>query len=229
MSEPVPPAPESLVELHRSLAGVAIAAGDPGYDLVRRCFNALIDRRPAVIARCRSVADVATSLDFARSHGLELAVRGGGHNPSGHCVCDGGLVIDLSLMRAVAVDAGARRARSQGGATWLDFDSATQAHGLVTPGGVVGSTGVAGLTFGGGIGHLTAQHGLTGVAEALRRYRDVVAAAPRDLSCGVLLAVAEPLEPVMIVSPCYTGADPDPGWLRELRSAPGLVDDRLRE
>ena len=161
MSEPVPPAPESLVELHRSLAGVVIAPGDPGYDLVRRCFNALIDRRPAVIARCRSVADVATSLDFARSHGLELAVRGGGHNPSGHCVCDGGLVIDLSLMRAVAVDAGARRARSQGGATWLDFDSATQAHGLVTPGGVVGSTGVAGLTFGGGIGHLTAQHGLT--------------------------------------------------------------------
>jgi FAD/FMN-containing dehydrogenase len=92
---------------------------------------------------------------------LEIAVRGGGHNPAGHCVCDDGLVIDLSPMRDVEVDAEARIARAGGGATWLDFDSATQAFGLVTPGGVVGSTGVAGLTFGGGIGHLTAQHGLT--------------------------------------------------------------------
>src|SRR5215218_568796 len=270
-------------ELRRSLAGTVVAPEDAEYDAARRCFNALVDRRSAVIARCSGPGDVATALDFARSSDLEVAVRGGGHNPAGHCVCDGGLVIDLSLMRGVDVDGDARIARAEGGATWLDFDSATQAFGLVTPGGVVGSTGVAGLTFGGGIGHLTAQHGLTcdnlvgaelvtpdgavvsagengdeellwgirggggnfgvatelefqlhplervfggrltyagtGVAEALRRYRDVVAAAPRDLSCGVLLAVAEPLEPVMIVSPCYTGADPDPGWLRELRSA----------
>ena len=88
-------------------------------------------------------------------------MRGGGHNPAGHCVLDGGLVIDLSRMRSVEVDGDAEIARSQGGATWLDFDSATQAFGLVTPGGVVGSTGVAGLTFGGGIGHLTPLHGLT--------------------------------------------------------------------
>ena len=134
---------------------------DAEYDAARRCFNALVDRRPAVIARCVGAADVATAFDFARAHELEVAVRGGGHNPAGHCVCDGGLVIDLSQMRTVEVDGHAQIARSDGGATWLDFDLATQAFGLVTPGGVVGSTGVAGLTFGGGIGHLTAQHGLT--------------------------------------------------------------------
>src|SRR5947207_11978379 len=152
---------ESLPELRRSLAGAVPASADSGYDGARRCFNALVDRRPAAIVRCLDAGDVATALDFARLHALEVAVRGGGHNPSGHCVCDGGLVIDLSLMRTVDVDADARIARAHGGARWLDFDSATQAHGLVTPGGIVGSTGVAGLTFGGGIGHLTAQHGLT--------------------------------------------------------------------
>jgi FAD/FMN-containing dehydrogenase len=155
------PENEDLGELRRSLAGVVIAPGDAGYEAARRCFNLLVDRRPAVIARCFGVDDVATAFDFGGSQALEVAVRGGGHNPAGHCVCDGGLVIDLSLMRTVEVDAGTRVAHAQGGATWLDFDAATQAFGLVTPGGVVGSTGVAGLTFGGGIGHLTAQHGLT--------------------------------------------------------------------
>jgi FAD/FMN-containing dehydrogenase len=152
---------ESLNELGRSLAGVVIGPDDAGYDAARRCFNALVDRRPAVIARCVSADDVAAALHFAREHQLEVAVRGGGHNPAGHCVSDGGLVIDLSQMRTVEVDSDARIARAAGGATRLDFDAATQAFGLVTPGGVVGSTGVAGLTLGGGIGHLTAQHGLT--------------------------------------------------------------------
>jgi FAD/FMN-containing dehydrogenase len=104
---------------------------------------------------------VAAALDFAQENDLEIAVRGGGHNPAGHCAVDDGLVIDLSRMRGVEVDPGMRVARSQGGATWSDFDAATQAHGLVTPGGVVGSTGVTGLTLGGGIGHLTAQFALT--------------------------------------------------------------------
>ncbi|HJV30262.1 MAG TPA: FAD-binding oxidoreductase [Gaiellaceae bacterium] len=152
---------ESLNELQRSLAGNVIRPADSDYDAARRCFNALVDRRPAVIAQCVGAEDVATAFDFARAHELEVAVRGGGHNPAGHCVCDEGLVIDLSLMRTVEVDGDARIARSDGGATWLDFDSATQAFGLVTPGGVIGSTGVCGLTLGGGIGHLTAQHGLT--------------------------------------------------------------------
>jgi FAD/FMN-containing dehydrogenase len=148
-------------ELRGSLAGAVLAPGDDGYDAARVCFNALIDRRPAVIARCLDAADVATALDFGRSNGLEIAVRGGGHNPAGHCVCDDGLVVDLTPMRGVEVDPRMAIARSDGGATWLDFDTATQAFGLVTPGGVVGSTGVTGLTLGGGIGHLTAQFGLT--------------------------------------------------------------------
>jgi FAD/FMN-containing dehydrogenase len=150
-----------LTELRCSLTGDVLGPADAEYRQARLCFNLLIDRRPAAIARCRSSSDVATALAFAQAEGLEVAVRGGGHNPAGHCAVDGGLVIDLTRMRGVEVDAGAGIARSEGGATWLDFDAATQAHGLVTPGGVVGSTGVAGLTLGGGIGHLTAQHGLT--------------------------------------------------------------------
>ncbi|HEV3477826.1 MAG TPA: FAD-binding oxidoreductase [Gaiellaceae bacterium] len=150
-----------LNELRRSLAGDVLTPEYAEYDAARRCFNALVDRRPAVIVRCRGAGDVAAAFDFARANELEVAVRGGGHNPAGHCVSDGALVIDLSTMRNVDVDANARIARAAGGATWLDFDTATQAAGLVTPGGVVGSTGVAGLTLGGGIGHLTAQHGLT--------------------------------------------------------------------
>jgi FAD/FMN-containing dehydrogenase len=148
-------------ELRWSLAGPVLTPADAEYDAARRSYNALVDRRPAVIARCLDAGDVATAFDFARTHELEVAVRGGGHNPAGHCVCDGGLVIDLSQMRAVEVDADARLARADGGSTWLDFDTATQAFGLVTPGGVVGTTGVCGLTLGGGIGHLTAQHGLS--------------------------------------------------------------------
>jgi FAD/FMN-containing dehydrogenase len=152
---------ESMDELRRSLAGTVVGPADPEYDSARRCFNALVDRRPAVIVRCVNAGDIAAAFDFARAHELEVAVRGGGHNPAGHCVSDGGLVIDLSPMRAVEVNGDTPTARAQGGATWLDFDSATQAFGLVTPGGVVGSTGVGGLTLGGGIGHLIAQHGLT--------------------------------------------------------------------
>ena len=153
---------ESLGELRRSLAGAVIAPADAEYDAARRCFNALVDRRPAVIARCIGTADVATAFAFAREHELEVAVRGGGHNPAGHCVLDDGLVIDLSQMRS-----GGRRRRRRGslapraarpGST---STARRQAFGLVTPGGVVGSTGVCGLTLGGGIGHLTAQYGLT--------------------------------------------------------------------
>lgn len=152
---------ETVDELRRSLTGTVIVPTDTDYDPARRCFNALVDRRPAVIARCMNASDAAAALGFAQAHGLEIAVRGGGHNPAGHCVCDGGLVIDLSQMRTVEVDSEARIAHSAGGATWLDFDTATQAHGLVTPGGVVVTTGVAGLSMGGGIGHLTAPFGLT--------------------------------------------------------------------
>ena len=148
-------------ELRESLTGDVLEPSDREYERARLCFNLLIDRRPTAIARCVDADDVATALAFAQANDLEIAVRGGGHNPAGHCAVDDGLVIDLSRMRNVEVDAERRVAISEGGATWLDFDAATQQHGLVTPGGVVGSTGVTGLALGGGIGHLTAQYGLT--------------------------------------------------------------------
>jgi FAD/FMN-containing dehydrogenase len=152
---------ESLDELRESLTGDVLVEGDREYERARLCFNLLIDRRPAAIARCVDANDVVAALAFGRAQGLEIAVRGGGHNPAGHCVIDNGLVIDLSRMREVRVDPEKGIATCLGGATWVDFDTATQVHGLVTPGGVVGSTGVTGLTLGGGIGHLTAQYGLT--------------------------------------------------------------------
>jgi FAD/FMN-containing dehydrogenase len=125
---------ESLNDLRRSLAGTVVVPADGDYDAARRGFNALVDRSPAVIARCVGTGDVAAAFDFARAHELQVAVRGGGHNPAGHCVCDDGLVIDLSPMRSVELDGDARIARADGGAIWLDFDLATQALGLVTPG-----------------------------------------------------------------------------------------------
>jgi FAD/FMN-containing dehydrogenase len=152
---------EPIEELRGSLTGDVLEPSDREYERARLSFNLLIDRRPAAIASCVDADDVATALAFAQSNDLEIAVRGGGHNPAGHCAVDDGLVIDLSRMRNVEVDPERRVAISEGGATWLDFDAATQQHGLVTPGGVVGSTGVTGLALGGGIGHLTTQHGLT--------------------------------------------------------------------
>jgi FAD/FMN-containing dehydrogenase len=150
-----------IEELREAMTGDVLEPSDREYERARLCFNLLVDRRPTAIARCVDAEDVASALAFAQSNDLEIAVRGGGHNPAGHCAVDDGLVVDLSRMREVEVDPEAGIAYSGGGATWLDFDAATQQHGLVTPGGVVGSTGVTGLALGGGIGHLTAQHGLT--------------------------------------------------------------------
>src|SRR6476660_1690045 len=150
-----------LEELRSALSGDVLEPADREYERARLSFNLLVDRRPTGIARCLDASDVANALAFAQANDLEIAVRGGGHNPAGHCAVDDGLVVDLSRMRGVDVDPEAGVAVSGGGATWLDFDAATQQHGLVTPGGVVGSTGVTGLALGGGIGHLTAQHGLT--------------------------------------------------------------------
>jgi FAD/FMN-containing dehydrogenase len=133
---------------------------DAGYDSARKVYNALIDRRPGVIVRCATVADVIASVDFAREEGLDLAVRGGNHNVAGFGACDDGLVLDLSRLRGIRIDPANRRARVEGGCTWRDFDHAAHAFGLATPGGIISTTGVGGLTLGGGIGYLTRRFGL---------------------------------------------------------------------
>ena len=147
--------------LARQLSGPILMPGDDGYDAARRVHNGLIDRRPAVIARCIGSADVADVLAFAVAEALEIAVRGGGHNVAGRAVCDGGMMIDLSLMKGTWVDPARRRVRAQAGVTWGEFNRATQLHGLATTGGAVSSTGVAGLTLGGGFGFLMGRFGYT--------------------------------------------------------------------
>ena len=141
--------------------GRLIGPDDADYDSARAVWNGAIDRRPRLIARCTGTGDVVAAVRFARDHDLEIAIRGGGHNVAGTAVCDDGIVIDLSAMRAVRVDPADRRAWVQGGALWTDVDHETQAHGLATTGGIVSHTGVAGLTLGGGIGWLMRKHGLT--------------------------------------------------------------------
>lgn len=147
--------------LSGSMRGELIDRGHPAYDEARTVWNAMIDKRPAFIACCRGVADVIEAVDFARQHSLAVSVRGGGHNISGASVCDDGLVIDLSAMRSVRVDPVSRTARVGAGATWADVDHETQKFGLAVPSGVVSTTGVAGLTLGGGLGRLSRKHGLT--------------------------------------------------------------------
>jgi FAD/FMN-containing dehydrogenase len=142
------------------LSGTVIRRGDADYDTARRVWNGMIDRSPAMIVRCASTADVVAAVNFAREQGLVLSVRGGGHNVGGFAVCDDGLVIDLSSMRAVTVDPARRIASAQGGALWKDVDAATHVHGLATTGGVISSTGVGGLTLGGGLGWLMRSYGL---------------------------------------------------------------------
>lgn len=141
--------------------GPVLHPGDEGYEEARTVWNAMTDRYPAIIARCTGAADVMTTVDFAREHDLLLSVKGGGHNVTGRAVCDDGLMLDLSPMDDVRVDPDARTARVGPGATWSDFDHEAQAFGLATTGGVDSRTGVAGLSLGGGIGHLARSYGLS--------------------------------------------------------------------
>lgn len=150
----------TIRDFRAGLRGQVILPGDADYDDARKVWNGMIDRRPALVARCAGVADISKAVCFARDQHLLLAVRGGGHNVAGAGTCDGGLVIDLSPMKAVQVDSERRTARVESGATWKDFDDEAQKYGLATTGGLVSSTGVAGFTLGGGIGWLVRKHGM---------------------------------------------------------------------
>src|SRR5579883_2100192 len=148
-------------ELRATLRGDLILPADARYDQARKVWNGMIDRHPAAIARCTGAADVIQAVKFARRAKLPLAIRGGGHNVAGHAVCDGGLVIDLSRLKAIRVDSARQVARAEPGVVWGEFDRETQAFGLATTGGLVSTTGIAGFTLGGGIGWLMRQYGLT--------------------------------------------------------------------
>ena len=151
----------AIQDFKARLRGAVLLREEPGYEEARSIWNAMIDRRPALIVRCSGVADVVASVNFARENGVLLAVRGGGHNIAGSALCDDGIVIDLSKMKSANVDPGARRATIEAGATLADLDAATQAHGLATPLGINSTTGVAGLTLGGGFGWLSRKYGMT--------------------------------------------------------------------
>ncbi|MBX3431241.1 MAG: FAD-binding oxidoreductase [Hyphomonadaceae bacterium] len=151
---------EAAAKLAASFKGQVLQPADSGYEDARKVHNGLVDKRPALIARCHGVSDVVAALDLARKLGIEVAVRGGGHNVAGRATIDGGVMIDLSPMRAVGVDAKRKTARAQGGATWADLNPATQEHSLAVTGGVVSATGIGGLTLGGGIGWLMGKYGL---------------------------------------------------------------------
>src|SRR3989442_2633419 len=144
----------AIDQLAQGFSGKLLSPGGDGYDAVRTIFNAMIDRRPALIARCATTQDVVAAVNFARERDLLVSVKGGGHAPTGHAVCDGGLMIDLSLMKKVTVDPQARMATAEGGVTWGEFDAATQAHGLAVTGGRVPGTGMGGMTLGRGSGWL---------------------------------------------------------------------------
>jgi len=144
-----------------NLQGEVLRPGSPGFEEARAVWNAMIDRRPAIIVRCKNADDVIATVKHAAANDLPISIRAGGHNVAGHAVCDDGVMIDLSQMRAVAVDPAKRVALVEGGALWRDVDASSQAHGLATPGGLISDTGVAGLTLSGGIGWLRAKHGLS--------------------------------------------------------------------
>ena len=150
-----------IAELRSRFRGAVIEPGDPRYNEVRQVYNAMIQRRPALIAQCTDAADVITAVRFAQAQGLTVSIRGGGHNAGGLGVCDDGLVIDLAGIRYVHVDPAARTVRAGGGCTWGDVDHAAHAFGLAVPSGIISTTGVGGLTLGGGLGHLTRKCGLT--------------------------------------------------------------------
>ena len=154
-------AADALDALRSTVRGELILADSPSYDAARRVWNGNVDRRPAMVLRCTGPAVVRSAIDFVRTHGLLVSLRGGGHSAPGYGTNDGGVVIDMSRMKGIQVDPIRRTVRAQGGVLWADLDHETRPFGLATPGGVVSNTGIAGLTLGGGLGWLMGKHGLS--------------------------------------------------------------------
>ncbi len=188
----------AAARLAAGFRGQVLKPADVGYEEARRVHNGLVDKRPALIARCRDVADVVAALNLARELGLEVAVRGGGHNVAGRATIDGGVMIDLSPMKGVVVDPKRRTVRAEGGATWADLNRETQKHNLAVTGGVVSATGVGGLTLGGGIGWLMGKHGLA--LDNLRAVELVIAD-------GKVLQVCKQSEPSLFWALCGGGGN----------------------
>src|SRR5438876_1268398 len=157
---PVRSVAAEAAEFGKTFRGTLMRPGDAGYDEARKVHNGLVNKRPALIAQCRDTSDVADAVRLAQQLGLEVAVRGGGHNVAGRATIDGGVMIDLSQMKGIQVDPERRTVRAQGGVTWAELNRETQRHGLAVTGGVVSSTGIAGLTLGGGLGWLMGKYGL---------------------------------------------------------------------
>ena len=226
--------------------GLVITPELAGYDDARAVWNGRVDRRPQLIARCTGAADVAAAVRFARERDLEITVRGGGHNVAGTAVCDDGIVIDLSAMRAVSVDAVNRTADVHGGALWGDVDHETQAHGLATTGGIIGHTGVGGLSLGGGLGWLMRKHGLTVdnliEAEVVTAAGDIVRASTRDHpdlfwalrggggNFGVVTSfrfALHPVGPAVVAGPVFWAAEDTTDVMRFYREFVADAPDEL--
>ncbi len=231
-----------MTELRTEFRGTLLRPGEDGYDEARRVWNGAFDRRPALIARCAGADDVALAVRFAREHELPIAVRGGGHSVQGHGVCDDGLLIDLSQMKAVTVDPAARTARAAPGLTWGEFDLATQRFGLATTGGSVSSTGIGGVTLGGGFGHLLRRYGLSADnlrgAELVTAEGDRIRADPDLLwglrggggNFGVVTAFEfdlHPVGPIVLGGPIFWPLDQGGRVLRFLREWAPTAPDEL--
>ena len=210
------PDPALLDDLAGQVSGRVLRPGDDAFDDARRVHNGLVDRSPAVIIRCRSAADVSAGVRFARAAGLDISVRGGGHNVAGRAVAEGGAMIDLAEMKGIEVDPSARTVRAEGGLSWGELNDATAAHGMAVTGGAISTTGIAGLTLGGGLGWLMAKYGLAAdnvlafeLVDAEGEVRDVTEASDPDLfwalcggggNFGVVTTFTYRLQPVGMVT-----------------------------